>query len=143
MFAVGTSIHPGTLSVNPEPIHYPSIPLSRDEVECKAITELHSSSRLESREELQAWSPVGPFRREPEDKGKLSIPLQPFPEQDSPTMRVVLLKERTFRGESGYLCLQQELAADTSAVAHFMTDLEGVLERLGNRATGSRIWKLE
>jgi SagB-type dehydrogenase family enzyme len=55
--------------------------------------------------------------------------------------KLVLLREGSFRGESGYLCLQQELAADASIVVYFMVDLDRVLERFGNR--GYRVAHLE
>jgi len=52
-----------------------------------------------------------------------------------------LLKEGNFRREAGYLCLEQALGADASAVVFFHADLEGILERYGNR--GYRIAQLE
>jgi len=44
-----------------------------------------------------------------------------------------LLKPGDFRGEAGYLCLEQQLGADCSALIVYMADLERVLEGLGNR----------
>lgn len=38
-----------------------------------------------------------------------------------------------FRDEGGYLCLEQALGADASAVVFFLADLRPVLERYGNR----------
>ena len=52
-----------------------------------------------------------------------------------------LLSEGEYREEAGHLCFEQALAADASAVAFFMTDLEAVLERYGNR--GYRTAQLE
>ena len=43
------------------------------------------------------------------------------------------LKEGDFRSESGYLGLNQDLPADASANIFFMTNLDPVLERMGNR----------
>ena len=43
------------------------------------------------------------------------------------------LKEGEFKQEAGYLGLQQELPADASANVYFLTDLNAVLERYGNR----------
>ena len=43
------------------------------------------------------------------------------------------LEEGEFRGEAGFLGLQQALAADASANLFFMCDLAAVLERFGNR----------
>ena len=43
------------------------------------------------------------------------------------------LKEGEFKQEAGYLGLQQELPADASANVYFLTDLNVVLERYGNR----------
>lgn len=45
-----------------------------------------------------------------------------------------LLKAGDFRGEAGYLCLEQDLGADCSALVCYMTDLERALKALGNRA---------
>lgn len=44
-----------------------------------------------------------------------------------------LLKPGDFRAEAGYLCLEQPLGADCSALICYMTNLEPVLEALGNR----------
>jgi SagB-type dehydrogenase family enzyme len=44
-----------------------------------------------------------------------------------------LLKPGDFRAEAGYLCLEQPLGADCSALICYMTNLERVLEALGNR----------
>ncbi|MGD0289802.1 MAG: SagB/ThcOx family dehydrogenase [Candidatus Binataceae bacterium] len=44
-----------------------------------------------------------------------------------------LLKAGDFRGEAGYLCLEQPLGADCSALICYMTNLERALEALGNR----------
>jgi len=47
-----------------------------------------------------------------------------------------LLKAGDFRGEAGYLCLEQPLGMDCSALVVYMTDLERVLEAFGNRGYG-------
>jgi hypothetical protein len=52
-----------------------------------------------------------------------------------------LLKEGNFRREDGYLGLGQEIPADCSVDVFFLTDLNMVLERLGNR--GYRATQLE
>jgi SagB-type dehydrogenase family enzyme len=52
-----------------------------------------------------------------------------------------LLREGGFRKEASYLGLEQELAADASVALFFLTDLEPVLERFGNR--GYRVAELE
>jgi len=52
-----------------------------------------------------------------------------------------LLKEGNFRREGGYLGLGQEIPADCSVDVFFLTDLNTVLERLGNR--GYRAAQLE
>ena len=52
-----------------------------------------------------------------------------------------LLRAGDFREESGHLGFEQALPADASAVLFFMTDLEGVLARMGNR--GYRVAQLE
>jgi SagB-type dehydrogenase family enzyme len=44
-----------------------------------------------------------------------------------------LLKPGEFRGNAGYLCLEQPLGADASALICYMADLERVLARRGNR----------
>ena len=44
-----------------------------------------------------------------------------------------LLQEGQFRQEAGYLGLQQELPADASVNVYFLTDLDAVLGRYGNR----------
>ncbi len=44
-----------------------------------------------------------------------------------------LLKKGEFRGEAGYLCLEQPLGSDCAALIVFMADLESVLAALGNR----------
>ena len=55
--------------------------------------------------------------------------------------RLELLQEGEFREEAGHLCFEQALGADSSAVAFFMADLDGILSRFGNR--GYRIAQLE
>jgi SagB-type dehydrogenase family enzyme len=52
-----------------------------------------------------------------------------------------LLKEGEFRRDAGYLGLGQEIPADSSVNVYFLTDLENVLERFGNR--GYRAAQLE
>ena len=47
-----------------------------------------------------------------------------------------LLKPGNFRGEAGYLCLEQPLGMDCSALVVYMTDLERALRALGNRGYG-------
>lgn len=44
-----------------------------------------------------------------------------------------LIKAGEFRGEAGYLCLEQPLGADCSALIVYMADLERALAALGNR----------
>lgn len=44
-----------------------------------------------------------------------------------------LLKRGEFRQEGGELCLEQPLGADAGAVAFFLSDLDAVLARWGNR----------
>jgi SagB-type dehydrogenase family enzyme len=52
----------------------------------------------------------------------------------SPSSRALeLLKDGGFRREAGYLCLEQQLGADASAVIFFLADLRWVLARYGNR----------
>jgi SagB-type dehydrogenase family enzyme len=45
-----------------------------------------------------------------------------------------LLKAGNFRREAGYLCLEQPLGADCSALVCYMADLDRALGALGNRA---------
>jgi len=52
-----------------------------------------------------------------------------------------LLKPGDFRKKTGYLGLEQDLAADCSAAVFFLADLKPILERLGNR--GYRAAQLE
>jgi len=47
-----------------------------------------------------------------------------------------LLKAGDFRAEAGYLCLEQPLGMDCSALVVYMADLERVLGSLGNRGYG-------
>ncbi|MGA7873595.1 MAG: SagB/ThcOx family dehydrogenase [Candidatus Binatus sp.] len=47
-----------------------------------------------------------------------------------------LLKAGNFRGEAGYLCLEQPLGMDCSALVVYMAELERVLRALGNRGYG-------
>jgi SagB-type dehydrogenase family enzyme len=47
-----------------------------------------------------------------------------------------LLKAGTFRGEAGYLCLEQPLGMDCSALVVYMADLERALTAFGNRGYG-------
>jgi SagB-type dehydrogenase family enzyme len=47
-----------------------------------------------------------------------------------------LLKAGNFRGEAGYLCLEQSLGMDCSALVVYMADLERALRALGNRGYG-------
>ncbi|MEK7879955.1 MAG: SagB/ThcOx family dehydrogenase, partial [candidate division NC10 bacterium] len=51
------------------------------------------------------------------------------------------LKTGEFRAEAGYLCLEQALGADASAVIFFLADLASILARFGNR--GYRLANLE
>jgi SagB-type dehydrogenase family enzyme len=44
-----------------------------------------------------------------------------------------MLKAGNFRGEAGYLCLEQPLGMDCSALVVYMADLERVLKALGDR----------
>jgi SagB-type dehydrogenase family enzyme len=44
-----------------------------------------------------------------------------------------LVKPGEFRGEAGYLCLEQPLGADCSALICYMANLDRVLDALGNR----------
>jgi SagB-type dehydrogenase family enzyme len=44
-----------------------------------------------------------------------------------------LLKAGDFRGEAGYVCLEQPLGADCSALICYMANLDRALEALGNR----------
>lgn len=46
------------------------------------------------------------------------------------------LKPGNFRGEAGYLCLEQPLGMDCSALVVYMADLERALRGLGNRGYG-------
>lgn len=52
-----------------------------------------------------------------------------------------LLKEGQFRGEAGYLGLEQALPADASVAVFFLADLQAVLQQFGNR--GYRAAQLE
>jgi SagB-type dehydrogenase family enzyme len=52
---------------------------------------------------------------------------------DGATRALRLLKAGEFREVGGYLCLEQPLGADASAVAFFLSDLSPVLSRWGNR----------
>ncbi len=52
-----------------------------------------------------------------------------------------VLKAGEFRGEAGYLCLEQALVSDASCVVFFLADLASVLQRWGNR--GYRLANLE
>ena len=52
-----------------------------------------------------------------------------------------LLKADVHRNMSGYLCLEQSLFSDSSAVFYMMTNLRLVLDRLGNR--GYRLCQFE
>jgi len=52
-----------------------------------------------------------------------------------------LLREGDFRSQAGYLCLEQALGSDASAVIFFLADLGSILERFGNR--GYRLANLE
>lgn len=52
-----------------------------------------------------------------------------------------LIKEGDFRGEAGYLCLEQPLGADCSALICYMADFDRLVNLLGNR--GYRAAQLE
>ena len=52
-----------------------------------------------------------------------------------------LLKEGEFRREAGFLGLRQEIPADASVNVYFLTDLDEVLQRYGNR--GYRLAQME
>ena len=49
-----------------------------------------------------------------------------------------LLKAGDFRGEAGYLCLEQMLGMDCSALIVYMADLERALERIGKSRLSRR-----
>jgi SagB-type dehydrogenase family enzyme len=51
------------------------------------------------------------------------------------------LKQGNFRGEAGYLGLEQELPADAAVDIFFLADLRPILQRFGNR--GYRAVQLE
>jgi SagB-type dehydrogenase family enzyme len=57
------------------------------------------------------------------------------------SLELELLQGGTFRGEVGYMGLEQDLPADSSAAVFFVTDLNPVLDRFGNR--GYRAAQLE
>ncbi len=50
------------------------------------------------------------------------------------TGKLELLRAGEFRGEAGYLCLEQPLGSDCSALICYMTRLDDILEAFGNRA---------
>jgi SagB-type dehydrogenase family enzyme len=52
-----------------------------------------------------------------------------------------LLRRGDLRREAGYLCLEQALGATSAATVFLLADLEGILDRLGNR--GYRVANLE
>ena len=60
---------------------------------------------------------------------------------DRQTGSLQLLKAGNFRGNAGYLGLEQELPADASVDVFFLADLHDILERFGNR--GYRAVQLE
>jgi hypothetical protein len=55
--------------------------------------------------------------------------------------KIDLLKANVHRNMSGYLCLEQSLFSDASAVFYMMTNLRSVLDRVGNR--GYRLCQFE
>jgi SagB-type dehydrogenase family enzyme len=55
---------------------------------------------------------------------------------DRRTRAFEMLKAGNFRGEAGYLCLEQGLGTDCSALVVYMADLERALSALGNRGYG-------
>ncbi|MDW8044113.1 MAG: SagB/ThcOx family dehydrogenase, partial [Nitrososphaerota archaeon] len=55
--------------------------------------------------------------------------------------KLILVKAGEFRRVSGYLCLEQELGEDASAVFFIMHPLEQTLQKLGNR--GYRVAQLD
>ncbi len=55
--------------------------------------------------------------------------------------RLQLLKAGNFRGQAGYLCLEQPLGADCSALVCYMADFNRLLDTMGNR--GYRAAQLE
>ena len=52
-----------------------------------------------------------------------------------------LLRAGDLRREAGYLCLEQALGATSAATVFLLADLEGILDRLGDR--GYRVANLE
>jgi hypothetical protein len=54
---------------------------------------------------------------------------------------VELLKEGDFRGNAGYLCLEQPLGAECSVLICYMADFDRLLDTMGNR--GYRAAQLE
>ena len=59
----------------------------------------------------------------------------------SSNKKLELLKSGNFRSMSGYLCLEQALGNDASAVVFFLADLRKILDRYGNR--GYRACQIE
>ena len=57
------------------------------------------------------------------------------------TLRLECLKQGNFRGDAGYLGLEQELPADAAVDIYFLADLQPILQRFGNR--GYRAVQLE
>jgi SagB-type dehydrogenase family enzyme len=51
------------------------------------------------------------------------------------------LDQGDFRGDSAYLCLEQELGGAASATVFFLADLDSILDRFGNR--GYRLVQME
>lgn len=51
------------------------------------------------------------------------------------------LQAGDFRQQAGHLCFEQALGADASAVVFFMADLNGVLQRFGNRGYRAVQWE--
>lgn len=50
-----------------------------------------------------------------------------------PDGRFAVLREGSFRGDAGYLCLEQRLAADAASVTFLLADLDRYLSTLGGR----------
>jgi SagB-type dehydrogenase family enzyme len=145
-------------AVEPElrPLDLETIPLSREEVAYPDLVRMHQASRFLSPDEVAAVADarVDSVPLPPASPANVVKPhlldasaglslgetilrrgsTRAFAHKPIRAEELATIMAGNFRSEAGYLCLEQPLGADCSALVCYMADLERALGVLGNRA---------